>query len=110
MKQFNALRRRYEDGDDTDDDDESTLDFDQADEAEEDDEDEDMEDGDTFKLVPATGRLHVVASSSSPSAARKQSKESLEWNCWDDCDFPAHCIHARNERKRREASLNRVFL
>lgn len=106
VKQFDALRR-YEDdsengGNDDIDDSES------PDEAEEDD-------GDTFKLVPATGRLHVVASSS-PSA-RKESKESLKWNCWDDCDFPAHCIHARNERKmleserkRREASLNRVFL
>lgn len=109
MKQFDALRRRYEDkgsedGDDTDDS-VSTP----EDEAEEDDENEDMDDGNTFKLVPATGRLHVVSTSSSPGA-QKESKKSLEWNCWDDCDFPAHCIHARNERKMPEASLNRVFL
>lgn len=105
MKQFNnALRSRYEDGsedgsengDSSDDDSESTLDHDSNDE----------NDGDTtFKLIPATGRLHVVASSS-PPARNKVS----EWNCWDNCDFPSHCIHARNERKRREASLNRVFL
>jgi hypothetical protein len=108
VKQFDALRRYEdegsEDGDDTDDS-VSTP----GDEAEEDDdEDEDMDDGDTFKLVPATGRLHVVATSSSPGA-RKESKKPLEWNCWNDCDFPAHCIHARNERKMPEASLNRVF-
>ncbi|GAM35824.1 hypothetical protein TCE0_017f04446 [Talaromyces pinophilus] len=109
VKQFDALRRRYEDegsedGGDTDD----SVSTPEDEAEEDDDEDEDMDDGDTFKLVPATGRLHVVATSSSPGA-RKESKKPLEWNCWNDCDFPAHCIHARNERKMPEASLNRVF-
>lgn len=103
VKQFrNALRRGYDDGDDTDDS-ESTLAYDE-DEAEEEGADDDR----AYKLFPGTGRLHVVASTGPAAAAPR--KEPLESNCWDDCDFPAHCIHVRNERKQREASLNRVFL
>lgn len=83
--------------------DESNDSMSTCDEAEEDEEEEhdtDEDDGDKFKLIPATGRLHVVTASS-PVAARKESRER---NCWENCDYPAHCNHAWNDetpKKRR---------